>query len=222
MVGAVSKSSTPPRCDLLIYSAMRSFWNHNSHYHDLLLAQIPRSATRILDVGCGYGSLARRMTEEGYKVDAIDADQTVVEDAQELHIDLADLQFRCANFLSDGAPNGPYDALTCVAALHHMPFAEAAAQIVRHLRPGGTLVVLGLYRVSSPADYALSVIAFPFSRMLSLFRDARSNRSKCEPPLRDPEMTLTEIRDAAEKLLPQVRIRRLLLWRYLLVWQRPA
>src|SRR5579872_6169071 len=201
---------------------MHRIWNHNSHYHDLLLAQIPRTARRILDVGCGYGFLARRMTEEGYRVDAIDADRTVVEDAKELHIDRPELQFRCANFLTDGAPNSSYDALTCVAALHHMPFAGAIAQMVRCLRPGGTLAVLGLYRVSSPLDYTLSAIAIPSSRILSLFRDSRGGRSIHEPPLRVPEMTLTEIRDAAEKLLPQVRIRRLLLWRYLLVWQKPG
>jgi hypothetical protein len=37
-------------------------WNHNSHYHDLLLAAVPPGCRRALDVGCGLGTFARKLT----------------------------------------------------------------------------------------------------------------------------------------------------------------
>ena len=201
---------------------MRAVWNHNNHYHDLLLGQIPRAATRVLDIGCGYGFLARRLAEDRLQVDAIDVDQHVIDVAQKLQGDRAGLHFRCSDFLSLGAADDTFDALTCVAGLHHMPFEEALAQMKRLLRPGGTLAVLGLFRMASPADYAVGAVAFLVSRILSLLHDPRRERLLNEPPLRDPQMTLAEIRETAKKLLPGVRIRRLLLWRYLLVWRKPA
>jgi hypothetical protein len=33
-------------------------WNHNVHYHDVVLNSIPPSCTRALDIGCGRGDLA--------------------------------------------------------------------------------------------------------------------------------------------------------------------
>jgi ubiquinone/menaquinone biosynthesis C-methylase UbiE len=34
-------------------------WDHNAWYHRLLLRQVPARAERVLDVGCGAGTLAR-------------------------------------------------------------------------------------------------------------------------------------------------------------------
>src|SRR5205814_279469 len=59
-------------------------WNHNSHYHALLLAAVPRSCSRALDVGCGLGSFARRLARVADQVDAIDREPAVLERAREL------------------------------------------------------------------------------------------------------------------------------------------
>jgi hypothetical protein len=40
-------------------------------------------------------------------------------------------------------------------------------------------------------------------------------------PVRPAAMTLGQVREAAAALLPGCAVRRLLLWRYLLVWRRP-
>src|ERR1035438_1423379 len=34
-------------------------WNHNIHYHDVVLRSVPPRCRRALDVGCGQGLLAR-------------------------------------------------------------------------------------------------------------------------------------------------------------------
>ena len=36
-------------------------WNHNIHYHRLILDAVPPGARRALDVGCGEGTLARQL-----------------------------------------------------------------------------------------------------------------------------------------------------------------
>jgi len=47
-------------------------FNHNDHYHRLLLRQLPPGCRRALDVGCGTGRFARRLAQRGIQVDAID------------------------------------------------------------------------------------------------------------------------------------------------------
>jgi hypothetical protein len=41
-------------------------------------------------------------------------------------------------------------------------------------------------------------------------------------PVAEPDLTVRQVRAEATRLLPGVRVRRLLFWRYLLLWRRPA
>ncbi|MGW6404449.1 class I SAM-dependent methyltransferase [Streptomyces sp. NPDC055134] len=55
-------------------------FDHNDHYHRLLLRQLPKEGReesrgegrRALDIGCGTGRFARRLAGRGYEVDALD------------------------------------------------------------------------------------------------------------------------------------------------------
>ena len=38
-------------------------WNHNIHFHPVVLDAVPTGARRALDVGCGAGGLARELAE---------------------------------------------------------------------------------------------------------------------------------------------------------------
>jgi hypothetical protein len=51
-----------------------------------------------------------------------------------------------------------------------------------------------------------------------LFADAADHRAM---PMRDPELTTRQVREMAAQVLPGVRVRRLLFWRYELSWTRP-
>ncbi|MEU9096791.1 class I SAM-dependent methyltransferase [Streptomyces sp. NPDC048361] len=57
--------------------------NHNVHYHDLLLRELPSSCRTALDVGCGTGEFARKLARRGIEVDALDADRHVIDAARE-------------------------------------------------------------------------------------------------------------------------------------------
>jgi hypothetical protein len=42
------------------------------------------------------------------------------------------------------------------------------------------------------------------------------------PVVMDPPLTARQVADVAAVVLPGVRVRRLVFWRYLLLWQKPA
>lgn len=192
-------------------------FDHNDHYHRLLLRHLPRDCRRALDVGCGTGGFARRMAARGITVDAVDASRTAIRHALAQPCSLT--RFWQADITSTPLPEAYYDAITCLASLHHMPFSTVA-RLRSALAPGGVLLVLGCYREQWPADAPSMLAAVPLNaaaRLTVAARDRMRTRPVAPPaPTAPPEMTLAEIRHQAAELLPGATVRRLLLWRYLL------
>ena len=195
-------------------------WNHNNHYHDLLIGHVGAGCECVLDVGCGHGFFAARLAEVAGHVDAIDLDRHVVREASRLHPS-ARIDFRQADFLTVQLPAGHYDAVTSIACLHHMDLAAALREARRVLCPGGRLVVLGLYRETSLADYAISSMAVPANLLHSMVRPGRGHGRDMTAPICAPSLSLPEIRTVVSSLLPGATLSRRLYWRYSLVWQKP-
>jgi len=192
-------------------------WNHNSHYHDILLASIPRPCIRALDVGCGLGTFARRLEARVDRVDAIDADGAVIQQARRLSRDNTRIQFIDADFMAWTAVE-PYDFISMIAVLHHLPFAEALAKSVALLRPGGVLGVIGLDRARTFVHMGIrSLVGYPVSAFYRVTRPT----SRVGAPIREPSMTLSEIRRGAATVLPGAAIQRHVLWRYSMTWVKP-
>ena len=59
-------------------------WNHNAHFHDYLLRQIPRKLNRALDIGCGLGLFASKLAHRTKIVDALDLDSKILKEAKTL------------------------------------------------------------------------------------------------------------------------------------------
>jgi 2-polyprenyl-3-methyl-5-hydroxy-6-metoxy-1,4-benzoquinol methylase len=193
-------------------------WNHNSHYHDILLAAVPKPCTRALDVGCGLGTFARRLEARIDRVDAIDADGAVIQQARRLSRDNTRIQFIEADFMAWTAAE-PYDFISMIAVLHHLPFDDALAKASALLRPGGVLGVIGLHRARTVVHAgARSLLGYPVSAFYRLTRPT----ARVGAPIRDPAMTLPEIRRGAEARLPGATIQRHVLWRYSMTWVKPA
>jgi SAM-dependent methyltransferase len=191
-------------------------YDHNAHYRPLVLRALPEHAADALDVGCGDGDLARTVARRtGAEVLGIDADPQVVATARAMTDDPS-VRFVAMDFASFETERR-FDVVCAVASIHHMTFAPALDRMVRLLRPGGVLVVLGCYREEGLVDVAAAGIAVPVSFFHALGSPSRPSIA----PIRPPEMTLGEIRTAARRRLPDSRLRRLLLWRYLLTWTAP-
>ncbi|MFI2302730.1 class I SAM-dependent methyltransferase [Actinacidiphila glaucinigra] len=194
-------------------------FDHNDHYHRLLLRNIPPGALTALDVGCGTGRFARRLAARGLRVDAIDTSPEAVAAAGTA----PEVTFRTADATAVDLPTAHYDLITCLASLHHMPFGTVTA-LRAALAPGGTLLVLGCYPEHTPADWAVSLAAVPVNAAARLAVAAADRirghgRQPVRAPVRPPRTPLPQIRAEAAQLLPGSRVRRLLFWRYLLVYR---
>jgi 2-polyprenyl-3-methyl-5-hydroxy-6-metoxy-1,4-benzoquinol methylase len=96
---------------------------------EFVLAELPAAPSRVLEVGCGSGGLARKLAAAGYDVLAIDPEapdealfrQTTLEELDE---------------------PGPYDAVVASRSLHHVhDLGLGLDKIVALLRPGGTFIL---------------------------------------------------------------------------------
>ncbi|MFD3452545.1 class I SAM-dependent methyltransferase [Streptomyces sp. NPDC058691] len=197
-------------------------FDHNDHYHRLLLRHVPPGALTALDVGCGTGRFARKLAERGLRVEAVDASDEVVTAAGTA----PGVVFRVADVTRVRLPEGRYDVITCLASLHHVPFSTVTT-LRAALAPGGVLLVLGCHPEHSAADWAVSLLAVPVNAVarlaVAVWERLRGRpRPAVRAPVRPPTMPLPEIRAEAERLLPGSRVRRLLFWRHLLVFHEDA
>ena len=106
---------------------------------------------RLLDVGCGSGTLTQSLLEQGASVTAFDRSPAMVELARERLGDRAELD------VMDLAAPLPYaeatfdDAVACLVLHYLRDWAGPLAELRRVLRPGGRLVVV----VNHPTAYAV-------------------------------------------------------------------
>jgi SAM-dependent methyltransferase len=200
--------------------ARAEYWNHNVHYQPVILAAVPPRCGPALDVGCGDGLLACRLAERCTEVMGIDQDERMIALARaRARADgRRQVTFVAADFLAYPLAEASFDFVCANTSLHHMDFAAALAAMAWVLRPGGRLAVVGLALNGSAADLLADVPAVP----VNLFYRARYGEGGPGVPIKDPDMTWGQVRATASRLLPTVRYRRHLLWRYSLLWRKPA
>ncbi|MBV9088678.1 MAG: class I SAM-dependent methyltransferase [Mycobacteriaceae bacterium] len=202
----------------MTHTARHSF-SHNDFYHRALLRAVPPGCDRALDIGCGTGLFARKLARQARFVEAVDTAPELIAEARRQSSGLANLTYVQADF-SEYVPHPDgYQFVSCLASLHHMPFAQTTAKLRDVLAPGGVLMVLGCYREATLVDYLHAAVAVPAN--LAARALTRGTRVEVQAPVRAPEMTLAQVRAGASRLLPGADIRRRLFWRYTLLYRRP-
>ncbi len=107
--------------------------NYNAYLTDLVRAQI-RSGDRVLDLGAGIGTFARRLASLGYHVDCVEPDR-----AQGASI--AQLGLHNELSVEDYAP-ASFDFVYTLNVLEHIENDVAALQAIRsRLAPSGRLLI---------------------------------------------------------------------------------
>jgi SAM-dependent methyltransferase len=192
-------------------------WNHNTHYHRLLLGAVPPGSGHALDVGCGEGLLARQLRQLVPRVTAIDVDAAVIGRARQQDGG-AGVEYVQADFLTQDFPPASFDVIVSVAALHHMDEEAALRRMRLLLRPGGTLAVVGLARHRYPADLPMDLAAQPAHWLL---RARYGYREVTAPTIWPPPHSYAQLRRISHQVLPGAAYRRRLLWRYSVVWTKP-
>lgn len=207
--------------------ASQTPWNHNVHYHRVILDAIPPGCERALDVGCGQGGLTRRLKRLVPHVSGIDRDGRSIELAR-AHPGAAGIDYLLGDFLTASFEPESLDLVTSIAALHHMDAEAALRRMSDLLPPGGVLAIVGLARGSSPADLGRTALAVIGTRV---HRAARARKrpvpairpaaTYTSPVIWPPPLTYQAMRRLATRVLPDARYRRHLYWRYSLVWTKP-
>ena len=205
-------------------------WDHNAYYQRVLLKQLPPRCGRVLDVGCGAGAFAARLAERAEHVDAVDKSAAMIEAARRRTP--ANVTCVLAVVLELPLPADHYDAIVSITALHHVPLADALRRLAPALRPGGVLAAVVLPRSDLPREAPTEIVAAAANRgfgatFAALRMTGRGSwygvdpTNEAMPKVFDPPLTTRQAREVAARTLPRVRVRRLLFWRYLLLWRRP-
>ncbi|WP_433324357.1 class I SAM-dependent methyltransferase [Spirillospora sp. CA-294931] len=199
--------------------ARGEYWNHNTHYHGTVLSAVPRGCREALDVGCGDGLLVRRLANRAGRVTGLDRSPEMVAKARELSAGIPNVDFVEADVLEYDVPGDGYDFVCSVTTIHHMDFGRGLTALRDAVRPGGSLVVISLANNAGAADHLIAAggLAAHYVHLL------RHGGRQGDPgaPIVDPAMTWREVREQAARVLPGVRYRRHLLWRYSLIWTKP-
>jgi len=186
---------------------------------------MPAPCAEALDVGCGDGILTAKLAERANHVTGIDRSHSMITEARARLAAVPNVTLVEDDFLADTLPADRFDFVVAVAVIHHMAFDRAVGQLVRLLRPGGMLAVLGLARNGAPGAWGPTLkdyLRIPPGLVFSWLQRLRFGEWDPGAPIIDPGMTYQEIMKQTSALLPGAEITRRLLFRYTLFWRKPS
>ena len=205
----------------------------NDHYHNFLLRQLPSNCQDALEVGCGAGAFARRLAQRSQNVLALDLSPEMIRIARERSTQFPNVEFELADVCDRVLPVESFDCIATIATLHHLPFREILLKMKAALKPSGVLLVLDLFEpqrnIFKPEgllDTFLNVLAMGVSGSLRLIhhrrllprREVRDAWAAHER--HDTYPTMSEVRELCAEILPGAKVRKHLLWRYSIVWEK--
>lgn len=120
---------------------LASFWGKVDQEHNMHIARHVQGSD-VLDIGCGYGSLAAHLSTEGYSVLGIDNDKDSIRIAHSL-FPLVSIQEKSLQNLDS---RQFFDTVTMKDTFHHLygesDIHDCMRLVKRFLRPGGRLIIL--------------------------------------------------------------------------------
>jgi ubiquinone/menaquinone biosynthesis C-methylase UbiE len=199
---------------------------HNDFYQNFLLRQVPAHCDHSLDIGCGTGSFARRLAERSQHVLALDLSPEMIRIARERSAKFSNIDFQLANILNLPLDVESFDCIATIATLHHLPLAEMLLKMKAALKPGGLLLILDLFEPEGATDAVLNLLALPVSVGLRLIHQGRLLPRRAERAAwnvhgqHDLYPKMSEVQALCDRILPGAKIRKHLLWRYSIVWEK--
>jgi ubiquinone/menaquinone biosynthesis C-methylase UbiE len=161
-----------------IYDPVVALTSRERRFKELLVEQAaPAPGQRILDLGCGTGTLAIQMKlrEPDAEVVGLDADPAMLSQARE-KAERAGVELTLTEGFSNELPfeDGSFDRVLSTLFFHHLdpdPKRQTAREIARVLRKGGELHVADWGKPSDPVMAA----AFLGIRLLDGFENTADN-----------------------------------------------
>lgn len=198
-------------------------WSHNDAYARYVLkharAVRRRGGTTALDVGCGTGNLLERLSAVFPTVFGIEPDPEAAKIAGQRFSDTpVSIEQR-----ELGGETESYDVIVFVASLHHMSLRSALDEARRALRAGGRIVIVGVAAETVDDRFRswASALLNPFVGLILHPSRATEPPTHMQVPTAPAVQSFDEIRTIAADVLPGIRMRRRLFWRYTAVWRAP-
>jgi 2-polyprenyl-3-methyl-5-hydroxy-6-metoxy-1,4-benzoquinol methylase len=189
-------------------------WNINIHYDGKLDKCVPPQASSVLEVGCGDGFLAARLSRRVPRVVAVDVDEPVLQRAKQ-RFPAAPVAWRHGDILAmEGM--GTFDAVVSNATLHHLPDTRAALACLRGLlMPGGTLALVTFARPGwRHLPWALATLV-----LRGIAIRLRGKWEHSAPTVWPPRFTVAQLSRDVRAELPGARVSLLPLGRVFIYWQ---
>lgn len=101
--------------------------------------------TRVLDLGCGNGSLCRVIRDAGMQVEGCDPSEEGVQQARAAH---PDISFVCLSVYDEPPPEwlGQFDVIVSTEVVEHLYDPRALPSLAKRLlKPGGVVLVTTPY-----------------------------------------------------------------------------
>jgi SAM-dependent methyltransferase len=147
------------------WASATSRYRYQSRKYDTVVSLLPkgRRFSHALDLGCGLGTLSRRIAEQCDRVLGLDVAESAVERARQAHGDHPGLSFFQADVTAlPEELNGKFDLVVIADTLYYLsPLDDAlleslAARIAELLAPGGLCVLVNHFFFGKDPDSALS------------------------------------------------------------------
>jgi ubiquinone/menaquinone biosynthesis C-methylase UbiE len=197
-------------------------------HHNYVLRHLPPRCENALEIGCGTGEFTRLLSARAERVCAIDLSTQMIRLAREQSAAYSNIEYVTGDALQLSLPAESYDCIVSLATLHHLPLKQAVLKMKAALSPEGVLIIHDLVADEGIIDMVKSALAFPVN-MLNRFRETgrlRAPREVREAWRAHGEgevyLTLSEVKEMCRQYLPGAKVRRNLLWRYTVVWRKPA
>ena len=141
-------------------------------YTETLLEMIPADVHSILDIGCGIGDNARALKARGYEVTAISPDRNHA--AYFETADSAGIHFINTGIETFSSPE-KYDLVLMSESQGYFAMDMGFSQSVRHLRPGGYLLVSGIFKRNEQKGFGGSHVEGEYIRCAGDFHLVRKD-----------------------------------------------
>jgi ubiquinone/menaquinone biosynthesis C-methylase UbiE len=202
-------------------------WTANNQYHNSLLRHVPENCENALEIGCGTGAFARVLAKRCRRVIALDLSAEMIRVALSRSSRFENLEFQVADAMTWDFPQSHFDFICSIATLHHLEQRELLLKIRDSLTPQGVLVILDLVQSESLIERVCDAVGLGVSGGLRLIHNGR-----LQPPpevrkaweqhgKHDSYLTMGQVRALANEILPEAGVTRCLLWRYMLVYEKP-
>lgn len=122
------------------------------NYLQKLLGFIPKTGVKkILDVGCGTGSVAAELVKRGYDVTCLAPDPYLIQRTREATGDKVETLTIMYENITGELPEHSFDLILMSESCQYIKPPSGWPQHIRFLRPGGYILVADFFRIK-PAD----------------------------------------------------------------------